>query len=113
VRFGGILRETVIACAAAAAIAVVAGIALGHVSTGLGLAAGLVIGGFNAHAVAGVLQRRMPFVAGTVGRLVFFSVTAVLAALLLRSDAWAVLLGVGAAQVVMVATSVRQGLSTR
>ncbi|OLC05168.1 MAG: hypothetical protein AUI15_00065 [Actinobacteria bacterium 13_2_20CM_2_66_6] len=69
-RFGGILRETVIACAAAAAIAVVAGIALGHVSTGLGLAAGLVIGGFNAHAVAGVLQRRMPFVAGTVGRLV-------------------------------------------
>jgi len=83
VRFGGILRETVIACAAAAAIAVVAGIALGHVSTGLGLAAGLVIGAFNAHAVAGVLQRKVPFVAGTVGRLVFFSVTAVLAAVLI------------------------------
>lgn len=112
-RFGGILRETVVACAAAAAIAVVAGIVLGHVPTGLGLAAGLVIGAFNAHAVMSVLERKIPFVAGTVVRLVFFSATAIFLALLLRSDAWAVLLGVGAAQVVMATTAVRQGLSTR
>jgi hypothetical protein len=113
VRFGGILRDTVVACAAAAAVAVVAGILLGHFSTGLGLAAGLMIGAFNAHAVAGVLGRKVPFVAGTLVRLVFFSGTALLAAMLLRSDAWAVVLGVGVAQAVMAATAVRQGLTAR
>ncbi len=112
-RFGGILRGTLVACAAAAAISVVASILLGHFSTGLGLAAGLVIGGFNAHAVASVLDRKVPFVAGTLVRLVFFSVTALLAAMLLRSDAWSVVLGVGVAQAVMAAAAVRQGLSRR
>jgi len=113
VRFGGILRDTVIASAAAAAVAVVAATVLGHLVIGLGLAAGLLIGAFNAHAVAGVLERRVPFVAGTLIRLIFFSLTAIAAALLLRTDAWSVLLGVAAAQALMVAASIRQGLRAR
>jgi hypothetical protein len=112
VRFGGILRETVAASAAAAAIAVLAGALLGHVTTGIGLAAGLLIGAFNAHAVVGVLDRKMPFVVGTIARLAVFSLTAIAVAALLRSDAWSVLLGVGIAQVVMVIAAVRQGLRT-
>lgn len=109
-RFGGILRETVAASAAAAAVAVVVAALLGHLTTGIGLAAGLVIGAFNAHAVAGVLDRRIPFVAGTMIRLIFFSASAIFAATLMRAEAWTVLLGVGAAQVVMVGASVRRGL---
>ena len=112
-RFGGILRDTVVASAAAAVVAVVAATILGHLVIGLGLAAGLLIGAFNARAVAGVLERRVPFVAGTLIRLVFFSLTAIGAAMLLRADAWSVLLGVAAAQGVMVAASIRQGLRTR
>jgi hypothetical protein len=110
---GTIQRDTVAASAALAAFAVPIAMALGHFSVGLGLAAGLIVGAFNAYALAGVLERRVPFVAGTLIRLVFFSASAILVATLLRSDAWAVLLGVGAAQAVMVAASVRQGLRTR
>jgi hypothetical protein len=43
-------------------------------------------------------------------RLAALSAVAVGAALLLQTSAWTVLIGVGAAQLVMVATSVRQGL---
>ncbi len=104
------LRESVAASAALAALAVAAAAILGHLSVGVGLAAGLVIGAFNGHAVVGVLDRRMPFVVGTIARLAFFSLTAIAVAALLRSDAWSVLLGVGVAQVVMVGAAVRQGL---
>jgi hypothetical protein len=43
-------------------------------------------------------------------RLAILSAVALGAALLLQVSAWAVLLGVGAAQVIMVVAGVRQGL---
>jgi hypothetical protein len=113
VRFGGILKETVAASAAAAVVAIIAGAVLGHFSTGAGLAAGLLIGSLNGHALAALMARGAPFVASTIVRLAAFSAVAVAVAILLRSDAWAVLLGVAAAQLLMVATAVRRGLSTR
>ncbi len=106
----GIQRDTVVACAAGAVVAAVGAAAAGHLDVGLGLAAGLVLGAFNAYAVGSVLERRVPFVAGTLIRLVFFSATAIFLALLIGSDAWSVLLGVGAAQLVMVAASVRRAV---
>ena len=106
----GIQRDTVVACAGLAAIAIPTAALLAHVLIGFGLAAGLLIGAFNAHAVAGVLERRVPVVAGTVIRLVFFSATAIFAAMLLRAEAWSVLLGVAVAQIAMAAASVRRGL---
>jgi hypothetical protein len=106
------LRESVAASVALAALAVAVAATVGHFSVGIGLAAGLVIGAFNAHAVVGVLDRKVPFVVGTIGRLAFFSLAAIAVAALLRSDAWSVLLGVGIAQVVMVAAAVRLGLRT-
>jgi hypothetical protein len=109
----GIQRDTVAASAALAALAIPVAAVLGHVPIGLGLAAGLVVGAFNAYAVAGVLDRQVPFVAGTIIRIIFFSLAAILVAMLLRTEAWAVLLGVAAAQGVMVAASVRQGLRAR
>jgi len=106
------LRESVAASAALAVLTIPVAAILGHLSTGVGLAAGLVIGAFNAHVVVGVLDRKVPFVVGTIARLAFFSLTAIALAALLRSDAWSVLLGVGVAQVVMVVAAVRQGLRT-
>jgi hypothetical protein len=87
----------------------IAGVA-GHLSIGVGLGAGLVIGSFNGRLVAGTLEMGAPFVASSVLRMALVSATAILAALLLGIAAWAVLIGVGAAQLVMVAAGVRQGL---
>ena len=104
------LRETVAASAAVAAAAILGGVLLGHQAIGVGLAAGLLIGSWNGHALAALLVRGAPLVASTVVRLAAFSAAAIGIAFLLQSDAWAVLLGVGAAQAVMVAASIRQGL---
>ncbi len=109
-RFGGILKETVAASAAAAAVAILAGAALGHLSTGAALAAGLLIGSLNGHALAALMARGTPFVASTIVRLAAFSAVAIVAAILLRSDVWAVLLGVAAAQGMLVTASIRRGL---
>jgi len=110
VRFGGILKETVAASVAAAAVAILAGAVLGHLSTGAGLAAGLLIGSLNGHALAALMARGTPFVASTVVRLAAFSAVAIAVAILLRGDVWAVLLGVAAAQGMLVAASIRRGL---
>ena len=109
-RFGGMLRETVAACAVIAALSIIAGLLMGRLPLGAGLAAGLLLGSLNGRALAALLVRGAPLVASTVLRLAAFSAAAIGIAFLLRSDAWAVLLGVGAAQAVMVAASVRQGL---
>lgn len=109
-KFGGILRDTVVACAAMAGLAAVAAAILDQVWIGLGLAAGLLVGALNGYAVASVIERRLPFVAGTFIRLVFFSGTAILLAMVMGAEAWSVLLGVAGAQIVMVAASVRRGL---
>ena len=104
------LRETAAASAVFAACAVLLAGALGHLSIGIGLGAGLLIGSFNGHLVAGLLQRQAPFVAASVARLALVSALAILVAMLLGSAAWSVLIGVGAAQAVMAGTAVRQGL---
>jgi hypothetical protein len=112
VKVGALLRETMIASAFLAAIAIVAGLAVGRVSVGLGLGAGLIVGSLNGHLVLGSLHSRLPFVAASVGRMVLISAGAILLAMLLGSQAWSVLLGVAGAQAVMVAAAVRQGLRT-
>ena len=104
------VRETVVASAALAVIAVLIAGAAGHLSIGIGLGAGLVIGSFNGRLVAGTLEMGAPFVASSVVRMAAVSAMAILAALLLGIAVWAVLIGVGAAQLVMVAAGVRQGL---
>ena len=111
-RFGGILRKTVAASATVAAFAILAGAGLGRLSIGVGFAAGLLIGSLNAHALAALMGRGTPWFASTIVRMASFSAVAIGVGILLGSDAWAVLLGVAAAQLVMVTTAVRQGLST-
>jgi hypothetical protein len=103
-------RETVAGSLLLAVASVAGGAVTEHLTAGVGLAAGLVIGCFNSHALAALLERGTPFVASTIVRLAAVSAVAIAVAFLLRSEAWAVLLGVAAAQGVMVAAAVRQGL---
>ncbi len=104
------VRETMVASAALAAVTVlIAGVA-GYLSVGVGLGAGLLIGSFNGRLVAGTLEMGAPFVAMSLIRMAVVSAIAILAAVLLGISPWAVLIGVGAAQLVMVAAGIRQGL---
>ena len=109
-KIGGLLRDTVAVSTAAAVLAIVFSGIAGQLTIGIGIGAGLVIGSLNGHLVAALLARDTPFVMGSVVRMAVLSAFAVLAAVLLGSPAWAVLLGVGGAQLVMVGAGVRQGL---
>jgi hypothetical protein len=109
-RSGGLLKTTVTACAALAA-AIAAGSALtGHLSLGLGIASGLLLGSLNGYLIQGLLGRGTPMVAGSLLRLVMFSSIVLVAALMLGTAAWTLPLGIGVAQLVMVGAGVRQGL---
>jgi hypothetical protein len=105
-----LLRETVAASAALAAIAIVVAGIFGQISIGLGLGIGLLIGSVNGHAISFLLRREAPFVFASLVRLAMVSAIAILAATLLGSAAWWVLIGVALAQFVMVAAAVRQGV---
>lgn len=104
------LRETVAACAVVAALAITAGALLGHLTIGVGLAAGILLGSLNGHAIAAHIGRGTPFVASTFVRLAAFSGAAIAIAILLGGDMWSVLLGVAGAQMLLAAAAVRQGL---
>ena len=109
-KVGGVVRETVVASAALATVIVLVAGVVGHLSVGLGVGAGLVIGSFNGRLVAGTLEMGTPFVASSVIRMAAVSAIAILVALLVGIAIWAVLIGVAAAQLIMVAAGVRNGL---
>ncbi|MDQ2942269.1 MAG: hypothetical protein M3R21_01205 [Candidatus Dormibacteraeota bacterium] len=111
-RSGGVLKMTVTACAVLAAAIAVGGALTGHTSIGLGIAAGLLLGSLNGYLIQALLGRGTPMLAGSLLRLIGFSSIVLAAALLLGSAAWTVPLGIGLAQLVMVAAGVRQGLRT-
>lgn len=106
----GLLRQTVVACAILALGAVAGGFVTGHATEGFGLAAGLLLGSANGYLLQGLLARGAPFVAASLLRIVLFSSVVLVAALAMRGDAWALALGIGLAQLVMVASGVRAGL---
>ncbi len=107
---GGVLKMTTIGCAVLAVAVVVASTLLGHVSFGMGIAAGLLLGPVNGYAIQELLVRRTPFRIASLMRLVAFSSLVLLAAVIFGTQAWTVPLGIGLAQLVMVAAGVRQGL---
>jgi hypothetical protein len=83
---------------------------LGHATAGLGIALGLVIGSANGYLIVALLDRNSSFLFASMMRLASLTALGVGGALLLQTSAWTVLLGVGAAQLVMVAAGVRRGL---
>jgi hypothetical protein len=106
----GIVRATWTACVALASIAFLTGFVFGERSVGLGLALGLVVGAGNGELIQRVIDSRAPFAISGAVRMALVSAAAIFAAFLLGVSPIAVLLGVAAAQVVMVAAAIRQGL---
>jgi O-antigen/teichoic acid export membrane protein len=111
-RSGGMLKVTMVGCAVLAAVTVVGSALTGHLGFGVGLAAGLVLGSVNGYAILGLLARKAPFRIASLMRLVAFSALVLVAAVAFGPQAWTVPLGIGLAQLVMVAAGVRQGLRT-
>jgi hypothetical protein len=110
VKLGGMLRQTVVTSTALAASFFIVAAAAGNLSLGLGVGIGLVIGSFNGLLVAGTLRTGAPFVPASLVRMMAVSAVGILAALFLGIAVWTVLIGVGAAQLVLVTAGVRQGL---
>ena len=109
-RSGGVLKLTTVGCAVLAAATIVGSALAGHLGFGIGLATGLVLGSFNGYVIQGLLERRAPFRIASLMRLAAFSALVLVAALIFGPQAWTVPLGIGLAQLVMVAAGVRQGL---
>jgi hypothetical protein len=106
----GIVRATWAASVALASIAFLAGFVFYQWSIGLGLALGLVVGAANGELIHRLIESRAPFVVSSVVRIAGVSGVAILVAILVGASPIAVLLGVAAAQFVMVVAAVRQGL---
>jgi len=109
-RSGGVLKITVTACAFLAAIIAIGAALFGHLSLGMGIGAGLVLGSLNGYLLQALLGRGTPMVAGSLLRLVVFTSVVLVAALMLGSAAWTLPLGIGLAQLVLVGAGIRQGL---
>ena len=106
------LRDTVIASALLAmAITLMAGLS-GHLTFGLSVAVGLTLGSGNGYLVLALLNHGTPFVTGSMFRLTSITVLALAASLVFGLSMWPALLGLAAAQLVMVGACVRQGLRT-
>lgn len=105
-----VLRGTVAGSLVLAVAALAASTAVGRLDVGVAVAAGLVIGSANGYLMVATVNQRAPFVAASIFRLALLTSTALMAALILNVPTWAVLLGVGAAQIVMTAAGVREGL---
>ena len=104
------LRDTVVASAIlAVAIAALAGL-IGHLTFGLSVAVGLVLGSGNGYLVLALLNHGTPFVAGSLFRLVSITALELAASFVFGLSMWPALFGLAAAQLVMVAASVRQGM---
>src|SRR5260370_24271686 len=82
----------------------------GPASAGVGTALGLVMGSAYGYLIVALLARNSSFLSASLMRLASLTAVGFGGALLLQSSAWTVLLGMGAAQLVMVAAGVRRGL---
>ena len=106
----GIVRDTVAVSVALASIAFLAGLVVNQRAIGLGLALGLIVGAMNGELIQRVILSQTPFVVSSLLRMASLSAVAILVAFLVGASPVALLLGVGAAQFVMVGAAVRQGL---
>ncbi len=107
---GGLLRRTVVVCAATAVTSLVIGALSGRVGYGLGIAAGLMLGSSNGYLLQGLMTRGTPFVAASLLRILFLSSLVLTAGLIFRGNAWTLALGIGCAQLVMAGVGIRHGL---
>jgi hypothetical protein len=96
-----LLRISSIACAAGAALCVLAGLALGSPAGGAVVGLGLLIGALNPLIAQLLIRLGMPVGSTNMGRLGVFTAVVVAAGFAVGiSRAWLLVLGVAAAQMV-------------
>jgi hypothetical protein len=104
------LRDSVVASAILALVVTTMAALFGQLGVGIGVAAGLLLGSANGYAIQTLLGRATPFLAASMLRLATLSILGLLLAVVFGISAWPVMVGVAAAQLVMVGAGVRQGL---
>jgi hypothetical protein len=98
----GSLRTTAAACAAAAVLAVAAGLAAGHWRAGVGVALGLLVGAGNGFLARRALGAEAGFGFTSMGRIALLSAIGLALGLLLGLPyVPLVLIGIAAAQLVL------------
>lgn len=107
---GDVQRETLIACLLLAGIAVVAGEVTNQLLPAVTIAGGLLLGSVNAFVFPAMFERGATGMVAALTRLAMFTSIAVVIAFVMAAPIWAVALGMGAAQMIMVAVGVRRGL---
>jgi hypothetical protein len=106
-----VVRNAAIVCAAAAIIAAVVGVAIGHAGPGGALATGLAIGSINGALTARLISLPVPFLATSLLRIVTLSMIGIAIGLAFGlSSVWLVILGLGIAQVVLAVAALRESL---
>jgi hypothetical protein len=106
-----VVRNAALACAGAAAVAVVLGIVLGHAGQGGALATGLAIGSINGALAARLISLPVPFLATSLLRIVTLSMIGIAIGLAFGlANVWLVILGLGVSQVVLAAAALREQL---
>lgn len=108
-RAGAIQRDAVVASLIlTGAVMLVTGVA-GQWVLGADVGTGIVLGALNGFLIQVVLDRGAPILATSFLRLMMLTLLALLAARLMGSVVWPVVVGIAAAQLVMVGVGVRQG----
>jgi hypothetical protein len=105
-----VVRDTMVVSVVLAATAMLAGFVIEQRTIGLSVALGLVVGAVNGELIRRVVVIGLPFVVSSIMRMLLLSGAALVVALLLGASQVALLLGLAAAQFVMVGAAVRQGL---
>jgi hypothetical protein len=109
-----LVRNAAIGCAAAAVIAAVVGVVLGHPGPGGALATGLALGALNGALAGKLLTLPIPFVATSLMRLLTLSMIGIALGLAFGlTNIWLVVLGIGVAQVVLAAFAIRESMRVR
>jgi hypothetical protein len=103
-------RETVGVSLVLTAAVLVAAITTGNTNIGAAVGIGLVVGSLNGLVFEVLLDRRAPILPTSILRLAFLSMLALAAARLLGWPVWPLVGGIAAAQLVMAAVGLRQGL---
>jgi hypothetical protein len=111
---GRLVRAASLVAAAGAVVAVIVGAVLGHVRPGAALAIGLLLGSVNGLIAGRMIRMPVPFVASSMLRL--FTLSMIGAAIgwpLGVSNIWLVILGIGAAQILLAASALRELMAQR
>jgi hypothetical protein len=109
-RAGSIQRETLIASLVLAGVVFVGSELAGQTSLGAGVGVGLAAGSVNGFIIKAGLDRGAPMLLTSFLRLALFTLLGLVATRIIGGSIWPVVAGIAAAQMVMVAIGLRQGL---